>query len=159
MRKKNWVHPQKKFNRTDYGFDVLWFAYFTFIDFELNQEKDYKTVLRAPSADKAKDILINKVKRLHPGNKVKSLKTFKIHAKYRVDPRTKRRTLTPEQWEAFRHVAFPNAGDRLHLIEKPRQEGQTNYFNRQLTEEHRKKTLGHWVQKGRQKLDAPKSPH
>ena len=137
MSEKQWTHPQKTFNEEDYGFDVYWFTYFTWV-YSSGGEKDFKTVVRAPSGAKAKNLLVDKVKREHSGNKVKSLKTYKIHSKYRIDPESKSSSITPAQWEAFRNISFPNVTDHLHLIEKPRVEGQPNFFNRNFTPEQLK---------------------
>tara|TARA_R100000808_G_C2142851_1_gene150632 strand:+ start:940 stop:2019 length:1080 start_codon:yes stop_codon:yes gene_type:complete len=132
MPKKNARHPQYEFNRTDYGFDVYWFVYFTYVYYEPKHEKDYKTVIKAPSADKAKSLLRAKVKREHPKNSIKSLKTYKIHAYYACSG-VRSKPLSPKEWEAIRAISFPNSLDKLHLIEKPRKPGQTNYFDRRIT--------------------------
>ena len=132
MAKKNRWQQQQQYNREDYGFDVYWFTYFTHVSEELNTERDFKTVIRAHSARKAKEALINKIKRGNPKDEVKALKTYKIHSKFRTN---RVNGLSLEQWEAFRYLSFPNTLDRLYLIEKPRKEGQHNYFNRNYTEE------------------------
>ena len=131
MPHKDWVHPQKKFNKEKYDFDVYWFAYFTWI-YANGSEKDFKTVVRATSSDKAKELLIDKIKREDPKNRVKSLKTYKIHSKFRIPPGNTNQSLSIEAWEAFRNISFPNVTDHLHLIEKPRRPGQTSYFDRRI---------------------------
>lgn len=148
MSKEARIHPQKLFNREEYDFDVYWFTYFTWV-YASGLEKDFKTVIKASSAARAKDLLRDKVKREDSKNRVKSLKTYKIHSKFRIPPGKVDEQLSVEMWEAFRNISFPNVADHLHLIEKPRKPGQTNFFDHRIDAKERERLKKCGFQKGK----------
>jgi DNA-binding NtrC family response regulator len=138
---------QKVFNKESLEYDVYWLLIFTWV-YPNKPEKDFKSIIKAPSGEKAVDLLKGKVERKGEGNSIRSQKFYKIHSRYRLSHK-KNSTLSIEQWQAIREGAFPNALDRLYLIEKVRKEGQENYFNRNFTQKDKERLLKQGFKSGK----------
>ena len=103
-------------------------------------ERDFKTIIKARSAELAKEILILRLKEDEHFLKIRSVTVSMVHECWQIA--ALRKKLTIEQWDAIRNVSFPNDWNRLFKFEKKRIKGQFNRFNVPhtiLSNEHKKK--------------------
>lgn len=123
MRKKK--NPQTKYRKSTFHFDQFWNIHFTEVDVK-GLEKDYKTIIKAPSADYAKKALIRKVKEDNSQHKTKAIQLFMMSKTSEINGLT----LTLEDWAHVHRSAFPNSANVLFKFYKPRPKGYTNRFNK-----------------------------
>ena len=92
-----------------------------------SEELDHKTIVKARSAELAKQILVKKLNEKEDFVKVRSITISLIHSKWCINSLS--RPLSISQWESIRAVSFPNDYDRIFNFTKPRTEDQSNRFN------------------------------
>lgn len=117
-------NPQTKYRISKFSFDQIWNIHFTEVDSN-DLEKDYKTIIKAPSADCAKKSLVRKIKEDNPSHKVKAIQLFMMAKGSRIN----NLILTLEDWAHVHRSAFPNSANVLFKFYKPRPKGYTNRFN------------------------------
>lgn len=120
-KKKNVQH---KFRNSIFKYDQYWNVQYTerFID---GSEKDYKTIIKARSADLAKLYLKKKTKEDTASSKIKSVIVFMFHK----DGEVNGISLSIGDWSLIREASFPNEVNILFKYEQPRPQGYTNRFN------------------------------
>jgi len=110
-----------------FHFDQFWNIHFT----EVNKnglEKDYKTIIKAPSSDHAKKVLIKKIKDDNPAHKVKAIQLFMMTKTSSIEGLR----LNLEDWAHAHRAVFPNSSNVLFKYYKPRPKGYTNRFNKTI---------------------------
>lgn len=117
---------QLKFRKTIFQYDQYWNIHYTEL-FADGKEKDFKTVIKARSADLAKRYLKKKVSQDSPKSKIKSFTVFMFHRNGEVNGIN----LSTEDWSLIRKCSFPNEVNILFKYENPRPKGYTNRFNSQ----------------------------
>ena len=130
---------QSKVRKQKFSHDQYWCLGYTEV-YKNKTERDFKTVIKARSAELAKNILIKRLKEDKFFLKIRTVSSSMVHAKWQIA--ALRRPLSVTQWEAIRAISFPNDWNRLFKFEKPRREGQLNRYNVPrtiLTEEHKNK--------------------
>lgn len=117
---------QKSFRKTVFTYDQYWNVQYTELLSD-KTEKDFKTIIKARSADLAKLYLKKKIKEDSAGSKLKSFSIFMFHK----DGEINTINLSLADWESIKDASFPNEVGILFKYENPRPEGYTNRFNRQ----------------------------
>lgn len=116
---------QAKLRKEKFSFDQYWSVQFTEV-FANRSEKDYKTIIKARSADLAKEILQCKIKKDNPKHRAKAIQLFML----RPDGQINGYFLTTKDWSHIHRASFPNVANVLFKCYKPRPEGYTNRFNK-----------------------------
>lgn len=90
--------------------DYLFIVYFSVL---IEQERKYKSIIRAKDKEEAKTLFEKKIKRDLKGFKIKNIKTYKLNKKkYRGKP------ITDKQWEKLQLISYPNTRHKLKKIPK-----------------------------------------
>ena len=109
---------QKKFRKTKYQFDQFWSLHYTEI-FSDKTERDYKTIIKARSADYAREILIKKTKDDNPGHLLNNIQVYMLQPGSSLN----NLILTIEDWDHIHKASFPNVANVLFKCHIPRPEG------------------------------------
>ena len=125
--------------KTKFSHNQYWCVSYTEC-YKVGGERDFKTFIKARSADLARKILVLRLKEDDLFLKVRTVTVSMIHDCWQVAELRKK--LSVKQWESIRNVSFPNDWNRLFKFEKKRIDGQLNRYNVQsttLTKEHQDK--------------------
>ncbi|MDA1237314.1 MAG: hypothetical protein O3A15_00010 [Proteobacteria bacterium] len=128
---------QKKVRRQKFAHDQYWFISYTEI-YKNSKERDFKTIVKARSAELARKILTERLEENDLFLKVKSFTISMIHGKWQMASLNK--PLSISQWESIRSISFPNDWNKLFKFEKERLKGQLTRFNggpKNLSEENK----------------------
>ena len=117
---------QKKSRKQKFSVDRYWCVSYT-EKYKDTSERDFKTVVKARSAELAKIILKDRLSEDKYFSSIVSPICSLIHSKWNIRAFCKPLTIT--QWAAIRAVAFPNDRNKVFKFEKKRREGQVNRFN------------------------------
>ena len=117
---------QKKSRREKFSSDRYWCVSYTERS-KHGDERDFKTIIKARSANLAVQILTDRLKEDADFSKVITPLPSLIHKKWNI--RAFNKPLTVSQWAALRAVSFPNDRNKVFKFEKERQEGQINRYN------------------------------
>ena len=117
---------QKKSRKQKFSVDRYWCVSYT-EKHKDSSERDFKTIIKARSADLAKEILTDRLNEDKDFHSIASPTCSLIHSKWNI--RAFCKPLTVTQWAAIRAVAFPNDRNKVFKFEKKRKEGQVNRFN------------------------------
>ena len=124
-RGKKSKNRQIAFLKTVFQYDQYWSVHYTEYNNSDISGKDYKTIIRARSAELAKDILRNKVSEDNKISKVKALCIFMLHKDSTVNDLS----LNLKDWDCIHKSAFPNEVNTLFKFDCIRPDGHTNRFN------------------------------
>jgi hypothetical protein len=109
----------QKYNRKQkYQFDQFWAVHYTEI-FTDKTERDYKAIIKARSADYAKDILIKKTKDDNPNHLLNNIQVYMFQPGGSLN----NLILTIEDWDHIHKASFPNVANVLFKHYIPRPEG------------------------------------
>lgn len=114
-------HIQYKLLKTTFSYDQYWSIVYTQV-FGDNTEKDYRSIVKARSAELARNTLYTKIKEDHPRSKLKSVTIVMLRHQGYIN----RLMLNIEDWEHIKNSAFPNLANHLFKFEIPRPEGYIN---------------------------------
>jgi hypothetical protein len=114
-------HIQYKLLKTTFSYDQYWSILYTQV-FEDNAEKDYRSIVKAHSAELARNILYTKTKEDHPRSKLKSVTIVMLRHQGYIN----KLMLNIEDWEHIKNSSFPNLANHLFKYEMPRPEGYIN---------------------------------
>ena len=130
MSKKNkWKTSdvdQKKSRQQKFSSDRYWCVSYTEKDIH-GAERDFKTFIKAQSAQLAKEILERRLKEDEEFSRILGPIVSLVHKKWNIRAFCKPLTIT--QWAAIRALSFPNDRNKVFKFEKLRQKGQVNRFN------------------------------
>lgn len=131
-------HVQYKLLKTTFSYDQYWSIVYTQV-FEDNTEKDYRSIIKARSAELARNILHLKIKEDDPKSKLKSVTIVMLRHQGYIN----RLMLNIEDWEHIKNSAFPNLANHLFKFEMLRPEGYINRCGNNLPS-----NKGHRFKKG-----------
>jgi len=114
-------HIQYKLLKTTFSYDQYWSISYTQV-FEDRFEKDYKSIVKARSAELARNILHAKINEDHPNSKLKSVTIVMLRHKGYIN----KLKLNIEDWEHIKNCAFPNLANHLFKYESTRPAGYKN---------------------------------
>jgi len=132
---------QKNVRRQKFSHTQYWCLSYTEC-YKAGPERDFKTIVKARSADLAKEILLARLKEDENFRKIRSVGVSMVHDCWHIADL--RRTLSIEQWEAIRNVSFPNDWNKVFKFEKKRIKGQLNRYNvprTKISKEHKAKLV------------------
>jgi len=130
---------QKDVRRKKFSHNQYWGISYTEC-YKSGGERDFKTIIKARSAELAKEILVARLKEDEGFLKIRTVTISMVHDCWHIADL--RRKLSIGQWEAIRNISFPNDWNKIFKFEKKRIKGQFNRYNvphTVLSEEHRAK--------------------
>ena len=117
---------QKELRSRKFAHDQYWFVTYTEIH-KSSKERDFKTIIKARSAELAKKIIRERLEESDDFIKLKSVTVSMIHSKWQAASLNK--PLSISQWESIRALSFPNEWNKLFKFEKERSNGQLTRCN------------------------------
>lgn len=118
-------NSQTKYRSKKFSFDQYWKLDYTECGQDGN-ELDYRTIIKARSADLAKKILIKKVKEDNSSHKIKALQIFMFAHNTHIGGLK----LNIKDWQCIKVASFPNFANHLFKYNKLRPKGYNNRFNK-----------------------------